>query len=54
MHEIIWLLYANDDDDIMETTITISTTENKISDADSREEDINDIYCLSSKQLLRT
>ena len=32
--------------------LTISTPENKISDADNREEDVNDIDCLSRKQLL--
>ena len=32
--------------------ITISTPENKISGADSKEEDVNDIDCLSRKQLL--
>ena len=42
----------DDDDDIMATTITISTPENKISNSDSREEDVNDIDCLSRKQLL--
>ena len=42
----------DDDDDIMATTITISTPENKISNADSREEDVYDEYCLSRKQLL--
>ena len=31
--------------------ITISNPENKISDADSREEDVNDIDCLSRMQL---
>ena len=52
VHEILCLWDANDDPDIMEISITISTPEIKISDADSREQEFNDIDCLSRKQLL--
>ena len=42
MMMILWRLGA----------MTISTPENKISDANCREENVNDIDCLSRKQLI--